>query len=116
MEVPPIITSQNPSQARDFRLRSIAAILIGVVGFWGPLWYDSRLPLYGDSRLGMVFILTLPFIFMAALWATISFKWAFRPRYLSVVLLLMAWSPILYVGIAILWGVFFILHGERASS
>jgi hypothetical protein len=106
MQAPPVISPNDHTRAKDFRLRSLSAIVIGTVGFWWPFWYDSRFPPEIDSRLGMVFIFTLPFILAAAVWATYDFRLAHRPRYLSATLLLLAWSPLLFVGLGIIRAVF----------
>src|SRR5579864_1829034 len=104
MEPPPVITPQGHTQAKNFRLRSLSAIAIGTVGFWAPLWYDSRLPSASDSRLGLVFIFTLPFIIAAAAWATSAFTRAHRPHFLSAALLVMVWAPVLFFGLRIVGG------------
>ena len=102
METPPVIATYNPARMRDFWLRCFFAIVIGVVGFWWPEWYASRIPPELDSRVGIVFIYTLPFIVGAGAWATLSFKRAYRPRYVSLGLLLLVWSPALIMGARIL--------------
>jgi len=102
METPPVIATYNPARMRDFYLRCLCAIAIGVVGFWWPNWYASRIPPELDSRIGMACILGVPFIIGAAIWATMAFRRAYRPRYLSAGLLLLVWAPALIGGARIL--------------
>ena len=87
---------------RDFCWRCLSAIVINVVGFWWPTWYMSRIPPEIDSRVGIVFVYTLPCIVVAGFWATMAFRWAYRPRCVSVGLLLLVWAPALIVGTRII--------------
>ena len=112
-ELPPIITPQNPTQAREFHLRGAIAIVIGALGFWYPLWYDSTIPPEIDSRIGSVFIVTAPFTFAAAVWATFAFNSAHRPHFISAILLVMVWLPVLFVGVRIIGIIFPILALQR---
>ena len=98
MEMPPVIAAQKSTRMRDFHIRCVFAVIIGIVGYWYPEWYASRIPPELDSRVGIVFIHTLPFIFAAAAWATASFKWEYRPRSVSAGLLLLVWAPVLIFG------------------
>jgi hypothetical protein len=111
MEPPPVIASHNQPRAKDFQLRSLSAVVIGAVGFWGPLWYDSRIPAELDSRLGTVFIFTLPPIIAAAAWATSACRRAHRPHLLSAALLVIVWSPVLFFGLRIIGGLLSLASG-----
>jgi hypothetical protein len=108
VEVPPVIPPENSTRRVDFFSRSVVAIIISAIGFWGPLWYQSQFPGYVDSRLGIVFIFTLVFIVAAAIWASLAFRIAHRPRFLSAALLLLVWFPILYFGSKISELIFYI--------
>jgi hypothetical protein len=99
---PPIIATHHPAARWDFYWRCTSAFAINVVGFWWPDWYASQIPPEGDSRVGVVFIFTFPFLLAADAWATASFKWAYRPRYVSVGLLLLVWAPALLIGFRII--------------
>jgi hypothetical protein len=93
MEQPPPIPLA--SRNNDLFIRCTLAVVIGVVGFWWPVWYEWHLPENSDSRLGVVFIFTLPIILAAAIWASVSFRGAHGFRYLFRGLLLIVWSPII---------------------
>jgi hypothetical protein len=67
----------------DAVFRSLAAICIGIVGYWLPLlWANSiERPFPNedfDDRLGGFFIFTLPIILCFAVWAGISQIEAYR--------------------------------------
>jgi hypothetical protein len=98
MEVPPAIPPENSTRQADFFSRSVVAIIISAIGFWGALWYQSHFPGYVDSWLGIVFIFTLLLIVAAAIWASLAFRITHRPRFVSAALLLLVWFPILYFG------------------
>jgi len=105
------------NQLFDALLRSAAAVAIGVAGFWYPLWRDSQFAAFEkrehvdlDTRMGFLYLFSLPIILIFATLASISLARAFRsvPRSgrwgrLTLVLVLAAlcWSPVAYVGFRI---------------
>jgi hypothetical protein len=115
MEVPPIIAKSKSPQMRDFLLRSVCTIFIGIVGFWWPYWYASRIPPQYDSRAGFVFMGTLPFVIAAATWATMSFRRSFRPRYVSFGLLLLVWAPLLLMAGSVILAVLYVASNLLAA-
>lgn len=103
---------QNPLV--DALFRAVACIAIGVIGFWYPLWADRKNDESADSRIGMLFLWSLPIILGFAIWVTAGlaangFKVLGCRRGLGLALVTAAiavcWSPILYVGFGILWSI-----------
>lgn len=116
MEAPPIFAARDTTRVRDFYLRCFFAIVIGGIGFWWPNWYALRIPSQNDPRMGFVFIYTLPIIAAAGIWATTAFKVAYRPRIVSVGLLLLVWAPALVTGSRIMLIIVYfarLLHGAH---
>jgi hypothetical protein len=99
------------SQIVDAVLRSLAAICIGIVGYWLPfLWAESiKRPFPNedfDDRLGSFFLFTLPIILCFAIRAGISQIQAYRGgdscnRKLATALVIcgfaLCWSPFLLI-------------------
>src|SRR5689334_20441984 len=116
MDTPPIIpgTGQYERQCfNDALIRTGVCILLGIFGFWYPVWYGGRLggPEV-DSRAGGVLIRTLPIIFGYALFSTLSFRGAYRltpvanrvKRSLKIpALALLCWLPFLWIAGSIIW-------------
>ncbi len=100
---------------KDAIFRSLAAILVGVVGYWLPLLgadYIER-PFPGvdfDDRLGFFFVWTLPINLVYAILATISLTRAYRQEafpnwFVGLVSLFgvaaLCWSPFISIGVNI---------------
>jgi hypothetical protein len=102
MEVPPPNNEGHLNGKRDFYFRCVAALLINLLGYWWPHWYASHIPPEGDSRVGLVFLFTFPFLIVTDVWATVSFKTAYRPQLLSAVLLVLIWLPALMLAFGII--------------
>lgn len=120
MSTPPLAPSppnRERKQLLDALLRSVAAVAIGVAGFWYPFWRDSQFAAFEkrehvdlDTRMGFLYLFSLPIIVIFATLATISLARAYRsmPRSgrwgrltLVMVLAALCWSPVAYVGFGI---------------
>lgn len=98
----------------DVAFRTMACVAVGVIGLWYPLWVDRKNDESADSRIGMIFLWSLPMILAFAIWATsglvtnrLRVVGARRGIGLSLVaaIIVVCWSPIAYVGFGILWGI-----------
>ena len=115
LDAPPV--RQGPNQLVDALVRSVAAVAIGVAGFWYPLWCDRHFAAFErhnhvdlDTRMGGLYLFSLPIILVFAILATISLARAYRSvarsgRWgrltLVLVLATLCWSPVAYVGFGI---------------
>jgi hypothetical protein len=117
MTTPPLNAApvrQGPNQYVDAFFRSAAAVAIGVAGFWYPQWCDSQYAAFErhnhvdlDSRMGFLYMFSLPIILVFAMLATFSLARAFwggspSRRWgriaLGLVLAGLCWSPVAFVG------------------
>lgn len=115
MDVPPIIPDTGQYKRpcfNDALIRTGVCILLGVIGFWYPIWYGWKLgEPQVDSRAGMVLGWTLPIIFSYALLSTLSSRSAYRltpvtnrlKRSFTIALALLCWLPFLWVVGSIIW-------------
>jgi hypothetical protein len=111
MQAPPIIAASKGPIIRqgDAFFRAGTSVCLGILGFWFPLWYDHRLD-SADSRLGIVLLWTIPVIAVFAARATSallatspgsSFRGCVHSP-IRAVLLLLCWSPFLFLAYLIL--------------
>jgi hypothetical protein len=118
MTAPPLNIARTrqgpPSTLVDALFRSAAAIAIGVAGFWYPFWCDRQFAAFErsnhvdlDTRMGFLYLFSLPIILVFAILATFSLARAFwgpppsRGRghiVLALVLAGLCWSPLALVG------------------
>jgi hypothetical protein len=116
MDVRPIIpgSSQFECQSlKDALVRTGVCILIGIIGFWYPIWYGWTLgEPQVDSRAGVILVWTLPIIFGYALSSTLTFRGAYRltpatnrlKRSLTIpALAVLCWLPFLWIVGSIIW-------------
>jgi hypothetical protein len=103
------------SQPADALIRSFAAICVGVLGYWLPLYganYYVRLANGADldDRLGLYFLWTLPITIVYSVLATISLVRAYRGQTpsnkgcrLALILgiAMLCWSPLIKIGAGI---------------
>jgi hypothetical protein len=91
-------------------IRTVISVSVGVVGYWFPLWWDRKYA-EPDSRIGMLFLWSLPIILIYAVLATGSlvraYHYAPSSRRLPRVVLLVAlvglcWSPVAIAAFGIL--------------
>ena len=91
---------------------------MGVAGFWYPFWRDSQFAAFErqnhvdlDSRMGFLYMFSLPIILVFAILATFSLARAFwggseTRRWGRIALALalagLCWSPVAFVGIGII--------------
>ena len=107
--------SRGQDEVKDAIFRSLAAIFVGIAGYWLPLlgaYYIER-PFPGvdfDDRLGFYFGWTLPIILVYAILATISLTRAhlqesFPSWFVGLLSLFgvggLCWSPFISIGVNI---------------
>ncbi len=109
-------TRKGPNQLIDAFFWSVAAIAIGVAGFWYPLWRDSQFAAFErqnhvdlDTRMGFLYMFSLPVILIFAILATISLGRSYWSASgwtrvaLLLVLAVLCWSPLIFIGIGMIW-------------
>lgn len=116
MHIPPTISGAAPYEREPYKdavIRTGVCVLLGIVGFWYPCWYDWRLGgSQVDSQAGFVLNWTLPIIFGYALYSTLTFRRAYRltpvtnrlKRSFTIPsLALLCWLPFLWIVLKITW-------------
>jgi len=115
VDIPPVISASHKERTvsvSDVLFRVIACVVVGVIGYWYPLWSDYRhFPNDPDSRIGMVFAFSFPFIFIFTLWAWLGVRDFSRrlnqrarlPLVAGVVVL--CGAPLLVMGSGIVFGI-----------
>jgi hypothetical protein len=107
----------------DVLFRTGACVAVGIIGFWYPIWLGREFDGSEDSRMGVVFLVSLPAILGFAILATGDITrnamQACGPRRglgraLAGVALVLCWAPILYLGYAILRVVIMLLGLAKA--